>query len=139
ASMIVVIFFSWVFGWWLPVFFAIIALLGSFIIGNINIGKMGKPWKMGAYVGLIALIFSLYTSFYLPVKDYRPYAIGNNLVEQMNNGIPRESTWKFQYKNKQTGEIELFDASDYEVYGDDTKYEYVDRIETVLKEGKDAS
>ncbi|UKN01586.1 DoxX family protein [Paracrocinitomix mangrovi] len=140
ASMVVIIFFSYVFDmWWFPIFFGLIALLGSFVIGNINIGKMAKPWKMAAYVSLLALIFSLYTSHYLPIKDYRAYAIGNNIKEQMSNGIPRISEWKFKYKNLQTGKEELFDASEYEVYGDTTMYEYVGREEIVIDPGKDPS
>lgn len=139
ASMIVVIFFSWVFGWWLPIFFAIIALLGSFVMGNVNIGKMSKPWKMGAFVGLMAMIFGLYTSFYLPVKDYRPYAVGNNIIEQMSNGVPQESEFVLQYKNKQTGEIENFALNDFAIYGDTNTYVYEGRDETILVEGVDAS
>jgi uncharacterized membrane protein YphA (DoxX/SURF4 family) len=139
ASMVVVIFFSWVFGWWLPIFFALIALLGSFIIGNINIGKMAKPWKMALYVSLLSFLFSMYTSFYLPVKDYRPYAIGENIVDKMNDGVPQVSEFILIYKNKKTGKEEEFALDQYETYGDTSTYEYVDRKETVIVEGVDAS
>lgn len=143
TSLVVVAFFSWVFGWWFPVFFAILALLGSFVIGNINIGKMAKPWKMGIFVGLLALIFSMYTSFYLPVKDYRPYKIGNNITEQMNNGVAPEIDMVMVYKNLQTGkeeEVPLQEYSDnWEKYADSSKYEYVDRKDKVLSEGKPPS
>lgn len=139
SSMIVVIFFSWVFGWWFPIIFALIALLGSFIIGNINIGKMGKPWKMAMYVSLLSFLFSLYTSFYLPVKDYRPYAIGNNIVDKMNDGVPQVSEFILIYKNKQTGKEEEFALDQYETYGDTNKYVYVDRKETIIVDGVDAS
>lgn len=139
ASMVVVIFFCWVFGWWLPIFFALIAILGSFVIGNINIGKMAKPWKMGLYVALLSFIFSIYTSSYLPVKDYRPYKIGNNLNDMMTNGVPQVSEFVLIYKNKKTGKEEEFALSEYEVYGDTTTYEYVDRKETVIVEGVDPS
>lgn len=139
ASMLVVIFFSWVFGWMFPIFFALIALLGAFIVANLNIGKLGKAWKMAIFVTLVSLIFSIYTSSYLPIKDYRPYAIGNNLIDQMKNGVDEIAEFKFQYKNKQTGEIEEFDANDYQVYGDTSKYEYHDRIKKVIVAGVPAS
>lgn len=139
ASLLVVIFFSYVFGWWLPIFFTIIILLGSFIIGNVNIGKISKPWKMAMYTGLLSIIFSLYTSAYLPVKDYRPYAIGNNIIEQMNNGVPQQSEFVLIYSNKQTGKDERFALGDYLIYGDTTKYKYKDREETILVQGVDAS
>lgn len=108
-------------------------------MGNINIGKMGKPWKMGIFVALMAFIFSIYTSTYLPVKDYRPYKVGNNLIEQMNNGVARVSEFVLIYKNKKTGKEEEFALADYETYGDTATYEYVDRKETILVEGVDAS
>ncbi|MCB9223220.1 MAG: DoxX family membrane protein [Crocinitomicaceae bacterium] len=139
ASMIVVIFFSWVFGWMLPIFFALIALLGSFVIGNINIGKMAKPWKMALFVTLLSFLFSLYTSFYLPVKDYRPYAIGNNLIEKMNDGVPQVSEFVLIYKNKKTGKEEEFALDQYAIYGDTSTYQYVDRKETIIVPGVDAS
>lgn len=139
ASMVVVIFFSWVFGWWLPIFFALFILLGSFVIGRINIGKMGKAWKMASFVTLISFIFSLYTSMYLPVKDYRPYAIGNNIVEQMSNGVAQVSEFVLIYENLETGKMEEFALGDYETYGDTSKYKYSDRKETILTPGVDAS
>ena len=140
SGLVVVSFFCWVFGWWFPLFFALLALLGSFVIGNINIGKMVKDWKMAIYVMLLSFIFSIYTANYLPVKDYRPYKIGNNIVDQMNNGIPRESTWQFLYTNLETGEDEWFDQGDWEIYGDTSKYKYADdRKEAVIVEGKEPS
>lgn len=140
SGLIVVAFFCWVFSWWFPLFFTLIALLGSFVIGNINIGKLVKDWKMALYVMLLAFIFSIYTSHYLPWKDYRPYKIGNNIVDQMSNGIPRESTWQFLYTNLETGNDEWFDQGDWEIYGDTSRYKYAnDRKEHVIIEGKDPS
>lgn len=139
AGMVVVGFFSWVFGWYFPIIFYLILMLGSFVVANLNIGNMAKPWKMAIYVTLVTFIFSMYTSMYLPIKDYRPYKIGNNIFDQMNNGIPRESEWVFLYTNKETGEIERFAADQYEIYGDTNKYEWYDREETIIVEGKDPS
>ncbi len=138
TSFLVVIFFSWVFGWLFPIIFALIAILGAFVAGNLNIGKIKKPWKMAIYVTLISLLFSLYTSNYLPIKDYRPYAIGNNIKEEMNKGTAQVSEFVFLYKNLKTGEIEEFQAEEYEVYGDTETYEYHDRVEKVIVAGIDA-
>jgi uncharacterized membrane protein YphA (DoxX/SURF4 family) len=139
ASMVVIIFFSWVFGWWLPIFFGLIVLLGSFVVGNFNIGKMGKAWKMASFVGLVSLLFSLYTSMYLPVKDYRAYKIGNNIPEQMSNGVAQVSEFILVYEDLETGKEVEFDLNDYETYGDTSKYKYVDRIEKIISLGVDAS
>lgn len=139
ASMLVVIFFSWVFGWVFPIIFALIALLGAFVIGNLNIGKLGKAWKMAIYVTFVSLLFSLYTANYLPFKDYRPYAIGNNLIEQMNNGVAEEADFLLEYENVQTGEIEKFNLDEWQVYSDTNKYKYHDRVKDVKVAGVPAS
>ena len=138
SSLVVVIFFSWVFGWYFPILFYIITILGSFIVGNMNVGKMAKPWKMAIFVGLVSLLFSLYTTNYLPVKDYRAYAIGNNIQDEMNKGKAEVVEFKLIYKNKSTGKEESFGVNDYEIWGDDTKWEFVDRVPTVIEEGVDA-
>jgi hypothetical protein len=104
-----------------------------------NIGRIAKPWKMAIFVSLVTLLFSLYTTNYLPVKDYRAYAIGNNIVEQMNNGSAEIAEYELVYKNKQTGKDETFAIADYAVYGDTTKYVFVDRKTTIIEEGKPAS
>ncbi len=138
ASLIVVAFFSWVFGWFLPIIFALVALLGAIVAGKLNIGKIHTAWKMAYFVAAISLLFSLYTSMWLPIKDYRPYAIGNNIQEQMDMGEAEVVEFVFQYKNKQTGEIEEFTADQYEIYGNTDVYEYHDRVGKVIKAGVDA-
>lgn len=139
ASILVIVFFSWVFGWFFPVLFALIALLGAFVVGNLSLGKLGKAWKMAIYVCAVSLLFSLYTANYLPIKDYRPYAIGNNLKDQMSNGIPEEAEFLLEYENLQTGEIEKFELDQWEVYGDTSKYKYHDRVKNVIVAGRPAS
>ncbi|MFT4602089.1 MAG: putative membrane protein YphA (DoxX/SURF4 family), partial [Arenicella sp.] len=136
SSMLVVVFFSWVFGWYFPIFFALFALLGSFVIGRINIGKMSKDWKMALYVGVVSFIFALYTSMYLPVKDYRAYAIGNNISEQMTNGVDPVIEMELVYNNIQTGKPESFGVDEWEVYMDTTKYEFLERKDVVIDEGR---
>jgi len=139
SAFVVVVFFSWVFGWYFPIFFYIIALLGAFVFGNMNIGKIDKAWKMAIYVSVVSLLFGVYTTMYLPIKDYRAYAIGNNLREQMANGIAEVADFKFVYTNKNTGEDKEFDVSEYVEYGDTTTWKYKDRVKTVISVGKDAS
>lgn len=138
TSLIVVAFFCWVFGWILPIFFTLIALLGAFVVGSLNLGKLTKEWKMAIYIVFVSFIFSLYTSMYLPVKDYRPYAIGNNIKEQMDMGVPEVAEFMFEYTNKKTGKGELFAAADYAIYGDTTLYVYKDRVKTIITAGVDA-
>jgi uncharacterized membrane protein YphA (DoxX/SURF4 family) len=135
ASLVVVIFFSWVFGWVFPVFFFIFTLLGAFVFGNLNIGSMAKAWKMAIFVTLVSFLFSLYTTMYMEIKDYRPYAIGNNIREEMNKEVPPVIEMIMQYKDKATGEIIDFKADEWAIYMDTTKYVFHDRIDKVIDPG----
>ncbi len=139
GSMAVLGFFSWVFGWSFPLFFGIFVLLGSFVIGNLNIGKIGKPWKMAMFTALISFLLSLYTSLYLPLKDYRPYAVGNNIREQMNNGVAQVSEFALFYEELASGKTVEFKLDEWEIYGDTTKYKYKDRQEKIIVEGVPSS
>jgi uncharacterized membrane protein YphA (DoxX/SURF4 family) len=60
--------------------------------------------------------FSLYCYWHLPVKDFRPYAIGKSIPEQMKmpagaKGDEYESV--LVYKNKKTGESKEFSMAEY--------------------------
>jgi len=136
AALLVVIFFSWVFGWYFPIIFYVLTILGAYVVGNMNIGRVAKSWKMAGFVGLVALLFALYTTNYLPIKDYRPYAIGNSIIDQMTNGEDEVATYSVVYKNKQTGIEEVFDSGDYAIYGDTNKYVFVDTKVNVIEEGR---
>lgn len=61
---------------------------------------------------VLALFFSVYTSLYLPVWDFRPYKVGNNIKELMEipEGAPEdEYKTTLTYKNTSTGEEKTFD------------------------------
>ncbi|MFK8038487.1 MAG: MauE/DoxX family redox-associated membrane protein [Crocinitomicaceae bacterium] len=138
SGLLVVVFFSWVFGWYFPILFYILTLLGAHIFGNMNLGNLKKPWKMALFVSFISLLFSLYTTNYLPVKDYRAYAIGNNIQNEMDKGEAEVVEYQLIYKNKSTGAEQFFDVGEYSVYGDTEVWEYLDRKETLIKAGVDA-
>lgn len=78
------LFGGYVFGWWMPLSFMAIAALLYIIIKWFYVGK-GRDWIIIAMLAGISGVFIWYTLTYLPVKDYRPYAIGNNLPELMKS------------------------------------------------------
>ncbi len=139
SALIVVIFFSWVFGWYFPIFFYLVALLGSFIFAKMNIGKMDASWKIALYITAISFLFSIYTTMYLPIKDYRAYAIGNNIHQKMSDGINPIIDYVFVYKNKQTGQEQEFGMDELDKCSDTEVWEYVDRKDKIISMGKQAS
>ncbi len=82
------------------------------------ISKKEKLAALSAVV--IGLIYSLYLCIgaveYLPFKDFRPYAVGKNLPEQMTlppGAKPPVYENILTYKNKATGEVKDFTSAEY--------------------------
>lgn len=53
-------------------------------------------------------LFTFYTYTYLPVRDFRAYAPGKSIREQMQ-GIPDKLKYFYRLKDKKTGEIKEFE------------------------------
>ncbi|MCX8079867.1 MAG: DoxX family protein [Bacteroidia bacterium] len=65
---------------------------------------------------IVSIWFPIYTWRHLPVFDFRPYAIGENIKKNMEyppNYQPAKYETRFLYKNLKTGEIKEFDMSNY--------------------------
>jgi len=57
---------------------------------------------------VLTIIFPLYTFAYMPVKDFRPYAIGNDIKEGMKGGTDGKYETVLVYKNLKTGQLKEF-------------------------------
>jgi len=75
-----------------------------------------KEWIMIGIFALLILGFEFYNYLNLPVIDFRPYKIGNNLAEQMKMPEGAKSD-KFMViysmKNAKTGELKEINSEDY--------------------------
>lgn len=80
---------------------------------------------------LASTAFPIYTYNYLPIIDFRPYAIGKNIPEQ-TKGIPDELKYFYKLKDKKTSETKEFDKWPD---GWDVTYDYVDSRTEVTKKG----
>lgn len=113
------------------ILFVLIIIL---FIDKDNINTIFGPRLENALLGmaLIAAIgFPFYTYNYLPVVDFRPYAIGKNISDQ-TVGVPDVLSYKYKVKNKKTGEEKIVDklADDYELY-----YDFVEPVREVIRKG----
>jgi len=61
----------------------------------------------------LSFAFPLYTYHYLPVKDFRPYAVGNDILEGMKGGIDPVFETHFVYRDTVSGKDSLFDKIPY--------------------------
>lgn len=112
----------------------LLVLLIILFIGKQYINPLFNPRIENALLTLVtaaSVAFPLYTYNYLPVKDFRAYAIGKNIPEQ-TKGIPDELKYFYKLKDKKTGEVKEFDK-----WPDkwDEIYDYVDNRTEVTKKG----
>ncbi|MFM2285013.1 MAG: hypothetical protein RLZZ543_510, partial [Bacteroidota bacterium] len=122
---------------------ALLLLISVLVIGNKHIKPLFGNKTSNVVLGIALVIniaFPVYTFNYLPVIDFRPYAIGNDIVEQMNGGRPGKFDTRFIYKNLQTGKDEELsqppytDTINWEI--DSLKWTFVDTKQIVLDPGE---
>lgn len=82
---------------------------------------------------LVVTFFTFYTYMFLPVKDFLPYKVGNNIPEKMvcPPGSPIDSV-VMMFIYEKNGVKEEFDVNHIP---NDTNYKFVDRIDKVVREG----
>lgn len=136
ASMLVVVFFSWVFGWYFPIFFGIISIVGAIWILRAGGKYLGNYYGSALLVTVLSVFMVTYVLMYNPIKDYRPYAIGADLNEKMNDGITEESINMVIYKNVNTGEEREYDGNSEKyrlskIWDDTLVWKYIDIRKTV--------
>jgi len=111
VGIVIIAFFSWVFGWLFPLFFGLIALVGSSFLERRSKSGMAQWISIVVFVTLLCGMMVTYVLMYDAIKDYRPYAVGTNLSEKMNDGQEGKYLSLLVYKNKKTGEKIEYDAS----------------------------
>jgi len=90
ASLVVVGFLCWVFdNWWFPFTFSALFLIISLLVKRLNLGSANPQWVIALMAVASSFAFSAYCYSYLPVKDYRPYAVGKDLKAQLV--IPKDA------------------------------------------------
>ncbi len=143
TGMGVVVFFSWVFGWYFPTVFALIALVGSLWLLRVGGKLFGNYYGVALFVSLLCTALVMYVMTYDPLKDYRPYAVGSNLKEKMNDGIEGKYESMLRYKNKKTGEEKEYSSTSKEYTAskiwEDKDWEYKDMVQKVIIPSKNPS
>ncbi|MGB0885728.1 MAG: BT_3928 family protein [Chitinophagales bacterium] len=87
----------------------------------------------------VFLIFN-FSNFYfdIPMVDFRPYAIGNDINEQRIE-IPDQLDYGFKFKNESTGETKRVEMGEYGKYNADPAWKFTgEQDNIVLKKGVEA-
>lgn len=84
---------------------------------------------------ILSTLFCLYNFLWNePVMDFRPYAPGKNIPEQMQVKRPPVIEMKFLYKNKKTGEVKAYSTAELSGLNFDEQ-EFVERKDEVKDPG----
>jgi len=116
SLLLIALFAGGVMGWYFPIFFTLMVFAAMHLMRMKLDGLAARGWYMAIATTLISSIFTWYTYAHLPVKDFRPFAIGKNIVEGMEMPEGKEPP---QYKviytmqNEKTGEVIQVSSIDY--------------------------
>lgn len=143
TSTFVIAFFSWVFGWYFPLVFGVLAILGALWVRRSGGRLFGNSLGSVLFVGILGLLVVGFVLRYAPLKDYRPYAIGSDLNEKLKDGEEGVYEDALVYRNKKTGEERTYIASSNEYsksnIWENDNWEFVSMVNKVIKEQIDAS
>jgi hypothetical protein len=115
--------------WFFPFWFTVITFSTFFLIRLVEHRK--APWMLTILSTIAMSFFTFYTYSYLPVKDFRAYASGKSITEQMQ-GVPDKLKYYYILRDKETGKEQEFEKFP-ENYQE--KYEYVDSRTEVIEKG----
>jgi uncharacterized membrane protein YphA (DoxX/SURF4 family) len=113
TSTLFIAFFSYVFGWGFPIFFGLTAILLALWILRSGGKLFGNDWGAIFMVTALCSLFTAYVLIYIPLKDYRPYHVGSDLRERMNDGIEGVYENILIYENIQTGELKTMTQDEF--------------------------
>ncbi|MFP5470651.1 MAG: DoxX family membrane protein [Bacteroidia bacterium] len=119
ASLVGIAAFSGgLFGWMFPAYFAAVLMVAHLLVTRIAKKELMKNTIIISISLITTLVFSIYTLNFLPIKDFRPYAVGKNLVEQMKSAeelgleAPKHAIL-YTFKNLKTQKDTIVHSSDY--------------------------
>ncbi|PHR30728.1 MAG: hypothetical protein COA38_10090 [Fluviicola sp.] len=137
GSILVVVFFSWVFGWYFPIFFALLAIFGALWVRRAGGKLFGNYWGSAILVTLLSVLIVGFVLRYSPIKDYRPYSIGADIKLKMNNGVDGIFEDALLYKNTKTGEERSYLSSSAEYSNskiwENGDWKFVSMVSEVIK------
>lgn len=133
SLLLIVLFSSFILEWNYPIIFSIILFIAVPIVNKFVLEDK-QQWTLAAYTFVISCAFTYHTYAHLPLRDYRPFAIGKNISNDMK--LPEGANfdvYKDVWKYKINGEVKDYSTEDkpWEIDG----ALFVDRITKLITEG----
>lgn len=133
SSAILLSLLSVVFDWYFLVGFGMFLIIAALWIVRAGGYFFGNYFGSASLVTIACLVFVSYVLMYEPLKDYRPFAEGKNLILQMNDGFAGKFEYTHVLRNKRSKELETYSEKEYANNSDlwdDKQYTYV-KMKTV--------
>jgi uncharacterized membrane protein YphA (DoxX/SURF4 family) len=144
SLVIILLFGGWLFGWMFPTYFFLLSVLIFYIVKSVVRTQPRLNIVLALSLALVTYGFAAYTYLHLPIKDYRPYAEGKNIKDQMKSASelglePTEYANVYRLENQETGEELTMNSNEYlerEIWKDKAwKIVYTSPEPIVIKRG----
>jgi uncharacterized membrane protein YphA (DoxX/SURF4 family) len=139
TSTLFIAFFSYVFGWGFPIFFGLASILLALWIIRSGGKLLGNDWGAIIMVTFVCSLFVTYVLMYIPLKDYRPYHVGSDLRERMNDGEDGLYENIFIYTNKTTKVdtiLTVLDSLSKPIWGDKETWGWKETVTKTIRATK---
>jgi uncharacterized membrane protein YphA (DoxX/SURF4 family) len=122
---------------------ALLLLISILVLGHKHINALFSSQTSNRIFLVLMfanIAFPVYTLNFLPVIDFRPFAIGKDILAQMNDGRQPKIETRFVFKNLQTNTIEELkeypytDKINWEL--DTLKWKFIDTKQIALDAGE---
>lgn len=118
AMVIMLLFGGWLFGWMFPAIFLVVSVFVYLILKAWKGKTPAFEWILAGALALLTYGFGFHTYLHLPIKDYRPYAEGKNINEQMKDASelglePTIYANVYKLENAATGETKTMNSKAY--------------------------
>ncbi len=137
-SGIIMFLLSIMLDWYAPVIVTVVSLGLGYIARLLLRVKNGS---IATYLSLVISVFMAYWAVeYLPFKDFRPYAVGKNLPDQMKvpeNAKPPVYENILTYRNIKSGELKEMNSAEYSAskIWENKDWEWVSTENDLIEEG----
>ncbi len=137
-TMVIIAFFCWVFDWYFPLLFGSISIISALWLYRSGGKLLGNHYGSALIVTFWCSFFVWYVLKYDPLKDYRPYAVGSNLVQKTKDGDNGKIINTMIYRNIKTGKTRKYDASgqayiDSKIWEQTATWKYDTMMEEVIR------
>lgn len=100
ALLLVALFSYFMLDWMFPIYFTLVLFLLVRLVNRFLL-KEKREWSLAVLTFITCFAFTYHTYSHLPIRDYRPYAVGKNIPDGMT--LPEdaqrdvyEDIWKYE-------------------------------------------